>query len=364
MADQKNEKLFADFPPITDEQWRAVVEKDLTGADFEKKLVKQTPEGVKVRPYYRSGDLPEEEWVRDAKPGQAPFLRGYHADHNDWAIRQAVHETDVKQANMMARRTHERGAQEVSFVMFPGGPEVKNVTDMQQLLDGLDLENTPCFFNSGPLAAAHLALFVAAAERKGSEPKNLKAGVDVDPISDKISGALQGDLGDWVNETKQPLEWAIKNSPEISVLGIRSRTFQEAGATMVQELAYTLSLFVEYISGLTDAGLKADDVVNHTEFRFAVGGNYLLEIAKVRAFRVLLARVLEAYGVGENVRPRLHASTTRSNKTIYDPYVNMLRVSTEAMSAALGGVDSITVLPFDAPFHVPDEFSKRIARNS
>jgi methylmalonyl-CoA mutase len=153
--------------------------------------------------------------------------------------------------------------------------------------------------------------------------------------------------------------------PHLKLIGIHGRNFHQAGSTIAQELACSLAQASEYLAELTEAGVPADLIANKISFHLAIGSDYFMEIAKFRAARLLWDRLLESYDVQPIDRPAMyiHGETSRWNQTVYDPYVNLLRSTTEAMSGALAGVDALTVLPFDYAYEVPTDFACRIARN-
>jgi methylmalonyl-CoA mutase len=153
--------------------------------------------------------------------------------------------------------------------------------------------------------------------------------------------------------------------PNYRVIAVNGHIFANAGATIVQEMAFTLSAGSEYLTRLTDKGLFIGEVAPKIKFNLAVGSNYFMEIAKIRAYRLLWAQIVNAYGLNDarNGRMFIHAENASWNFTVYDPHVNLLRTTTSTMSAVLGGIDSFKVLPFDAPFESSTDFAERIARN-
>lgn len=355
--------LFStEFPPATTEEWMAVVEKDLKGADFEKRLVWTTDDGIAVRPFHRKEDLPTEAWVRKAAPGGAPYLRGYGHDSRSWAVRDVIRTESVADANLAARHSLMRGADQVQFRIYPYGIALRTAADMKALLAGIDLESTPVFFAAGPLAPQVLALFLNEAESQGIPAGRLRGGVDGDPIVDGCLGWRDGGADGWEREATPLVAYDASALPLIRTLAVRAVAFHEAGATAAQELAYGLAVLVEYLAHLRGRNLSPERVVAQAEIQFGAGSNYLLEIAKLRAARVLISKVLEAFGV-HDVRPRIHADTSLVTKTVYDAHANLLRATTEAMAAVIGGVDSLAVWPFDELLTPANEFSAHLARN-
>ncbi|MDR0518323.1 MAG: methylmalonyl-CoA mutase subunit beta [Fibromonadaceae bacterium] len=357
------EKLFAEFPDVSTEEWESVIQADLKGADYEKKLIWKTLEGIAVKPYYRKEDTDGISWLLNSLPGEFPFARGVKKTDNNWEIRAEIYEQDVKAANAAAKHNLERGVEALSFKSrvcgkhgLLRGQNVQSQVDFNELLAGIDLSKTPVYFNFGTRGMAALEMLHSLA---GS---NAKGGIIYDPIAElarcgKIALAKDGIL----KEAAKAAMFAAKEMPNVNAITVQTHAYHNAAANIVQELSIALSAGLEYMNALTDAGLSAEQAAAQITFSISTGSRYFLEIAKIRALRILWANVLKKYGV-EGVA-KIHASTSMWNATVFDSNVNMLRVTTEAMSAAIAGADSITVIPYDAAFKDPDEFSCRIARN-
>ncbi|MCW5941182.1 MAG: hypothetical protein KIS66_03060 [Fimbriimonadaceae bacterium] len=352
------DRLFAEFPPVPTEAWLATIAHDLKGADFRKRLVTQTEDGLDVQPVYRREDVPP---CADSIPGGAPFQRGFDANP-DWAVREPIREANVGDANAHAIRCLGRGVDEIAFLVTPGSP-VSSQAEFRALLDGVVLEAVPVHWMAGPCSPQILAMLLNEVERRGIEPADLAGSVECDPIMDSLIGWSAADPSSWTASAGAMLEPIRDRLPRFRTLTIRASLFQKAGGSAALELATAIGLFTEYLAGLVEAGFDGRWLAANTEFRFAVGSGYFQEIAKLRAARTLIANVVKAFGL-EGVRPRLHVETTSLNKTLYDPHNNLLRTTTEAISAALGGADSITVGAFDQVFREPTEFGEHLARNT
>lgn len=356
------EKLFTEFPPVSTEKWEEVINKDLKGADYEKRLVWKTEDGFPLRPYYRAEDLSKIGHI-DNKPAVFPFVRGTKCDNN-WLVRQdyCAHESYSK-ANKEALDGLMRGVEAVGFCI--DGNKPISYDDMKTLLDGIVFTatevNFTCCYNS---TYEIISNFLAVAEEKVSNKSDIKASFDFDPLRGLTTKGYFCD--DNAFDTAKKLIDLVKDYPNIRVIGVEAYAFNDAGATISQELAFALAMGSEYMNQLTSRGVSADEVAKRIQFTFAVGSSYFLEIGKFRAARMLWANIVKAYGAKEesSEKMRIHAVTSEWNQTIYDPYVNMLRGTTEAMSAALAGVDSLEVLPFDYSFREPNTFGNRIARNT
>ena len=355
MADNKGKKLFEEFAPVTTQEWEAKINVDLKGADYERKLVWNTTEGIRVKPYYRSEDLKDLSYL-NSMPGEFPYARGNKKDNNSWDIRQDILVKDIASANKEALNALMKGATSVGFVI---NGKVKTANDLTQLLDGICLEAASVNFIAGSEAKEIATLL--------GENKEIKGAVDFDTIGNlTIKGEFYAEEAETFNQLKSLIETSVEKLPNYRVLNVNGQYFNNSGASIVQELAFALSSANEYLARLTDLGLSVDDISSKMQFTFGVGSNYFMEIAKVRAARVLWATTVKQYAPKSDEASKMfvHSVTSNWNKTIYDPYVNMLRTTTEAMSSAIAGVESMTVKPFDSSYRESDNFSDRIARNT
>lgn len=356
---EKEQKLFADFAPVTTDEWEAKINADLKGRDYERALVWKTYEGFNVRPYYRQENLESLKYL-DTLPGEFPFVRGNKKTGNDWLIRQNIFISDFDAANKKALEILGKGVTSLGFYLS----DCESVTkeDLAILLKDICLEaaeiNLVCPTDSSKCAEL-FAEYVA--EGKWAN-ENVLASASIDPIGTFI---LKGKLAkDAISKLKLVVE-KTKVLPKFRVIGVHGKFFANSGSSIVQELAFSLAQGAEYLTQLTELGMNIDDVAKSIKFNFGIGNNYFMEIAKLRAARLLWAQIVKAYGPESDCSAKLiaHSETNRYNLTVYDPHVNMLRTQTEAMSAALGGAHSITVLPFNAIYETPTDFSERIARN-
>ncbi len=354
----KNQKLFTEFEPVSTEAWEAKINADLKGKDYERALVWKTHEGISVRPYYRQENLEGLDYL-SALPGEFPYIRGNKKTGNDWFIRQDIRVKNYAEANKKALIVLGKGVNSLGFC-FDCSTELSK-DDMAVLLKDICLEaietNFVCLCDKCNFAEP-FAEYVKG-KYKGDQ---IIGSTSVDPIG---SFVLKGKMKDNAfNELKQAVE-ETASLPQFRVIGVHGKYFANSGASLVQELAFSLAQGVEYLERLTDAGLNIDELAGNIKFNFGIGNNYFMEIAKLRAARFLWAQIVKAYDPKNDESAKLiaHSETNTYNKTFYDPYVNMLRTQTEAMSAVLGGADSISVLPFNAIFGDTTEFSERIARN-
>ena len=353
---EKKEKLFYKFPPVSTEEWRAKVDADLKGVPFEKKLVWRTNEGFNVQPMYRAEDI-EGLKTTDSLPGEFPFVRGTRTDNN-WLTRQEILATDPVEANKVALDVLTKGVNSLGFKVEEPSLEV-----IETLLNGIDLASVEINLNTCPNKAVALAKVLVEYIKKNGAEETFHGSIDYNPLR----GALRHGRelsSDIVAQAKELLE-AVKDVKCLRVLAVDSVMLNSAGAYIFQELGYALAWGAEWLTLLTDAGLKADCVAKRIKFNMGISSNYFMEIAKFRAARMLWAQIVDQYQPECKCACKMmtHAATSKFNQTVFDAHVNLLRSQTETMSAALAGVDSITVVPFDTPYKTPDAFSERIARN-
>jgi methylmalonyl-CoA mutase len=352
------EKLFSEFPPVSTQEWMAKITADLKGAPFEKKLVWKTGEGFSVNPFYREEDLKALK-TTTSLPGEFPFVRGIKKD-NKWKIRQNMDVTDFKAANAKALDLLQKGVTSLGFHF--SGNEV-NAENVAVLLEGICPECVELNFKTCNHKAAELTGILAVyLKGKGVDPEKCHGSVDYNPF--KAPLVKGGTADDWIAGASAVLD-AGKALPKYKTLAVDACLLSDAGAYISQELGYALAWGNEILAKLTDAGFPVDEVAENIKFNFGISANYFMEIAKFRAARWLWAEIVAAYQPACKCACKMtaQAQTSEWNMTLYDAYVNLLRTQTETMSAAIAGVDSITVTPFDKIYRTPDDFSERIARN-
>ena len=352
---EKKETLFDAFKPVTTEEWKAKINVDLKGADFDKKLVWRTNEGFNVQPFYRREDLEGLPTI-GSLPGEFPYVRGTR-DNNNWLIRQQVQGATSEELNRHALHILNKGAESLGISVCHG----KEI-DLAVVLKDIDLKkveiNITCCPGKAVTVAAELVKLIKAA---GAE-KEFRGSIDYNPFRRLLKHGLPFPK-DTVAEGKALYE-TVKEIKGLRCFAVDSEMFNNAGAYITQELGYALAWGAEWMTMMTEAGLTADEVAGRIKFNMGISSNYFMELAKFRAARMLWAEIVKAYNVAdENCKMLVHAVTSKFNQTLYDSHVNLLRSMTETMSAALAGVDSLETLPFDLCYKTPDEFSERIARN-
>ena len=340
---------------------REKITADLKGADFEKKLVWRTNEGFKVKPFYRKEDL-EGLKTTEALPGEFPYLRGNKKDNNEWLVRQEIKVDDVKEANAKALDILNKGIDSLSFHVKA---KELSAAYVEALLDGICADCVELNFSTCQGHVVELAnLLVEYFQKKGYDLNKLQGSINFDYLNKMLAkGKEKGNLV----ETAKALIDATTALPGYRVINVNALTLNNAGAYIYQELGYALAWGNEYMNQLTEAGVPAATVAKKIKFNFGISSNYFLEIAKFRAGRMLWADIVNSYLAEGDCKcaaqMKVHAETSSFNLTIFDSYVNLLRTQTEAMSAALAGVDSMTVVPFDKAYETPNDFSERLARN-
>ena len=361
MANTKREKLFTEFQPVPTEKWEEVITADLKGADYERKLVWKTGEGFNVRPYYRAENLEGIKFL-GSQAGEFPYVRGTRA-HNRWRVHQTVSVVCPKEANAEALKILNAGVDSLGFCI---ASEAFTAADLDTLLGEICIPAVQLTF-CGQKTADVAELVLAKIEKEGIAKEDVRIAFCIDPLVKGLS--TKGDFcspnGEKCFARIAELIRKTKEYKHIRVVTVSGQIFGNSGSTIVEELAFVLSAGHDYLVRLMDAGLTIEEAARKLRFSFSVSSNYFMEIAKFRAARMLWANIVKGYNPEKNCacKMQIHAETSKWNQTVYDPYVNMLRGTTEAMSAAIGGVYSLEVTPFDASFENPTEFSKRIARN-
>ena len=361
MANTKREKLFTEFPPVPTEKWEEVITADLKGADYERKLVWKTGEGFNVRPYYRAENLEGIKFL-GSQAGEFPYVRGTRA-HNRWRVHQTVSVVCPKEANAEALKILNAGVDSLGFCI---ASEAFTAADLDTLLGEICIPAVQLTF-CGQKTADVAELVLAKIEKEGIAKEDVRIAFCIDPLVKGLS--TKGDFcspnGEKCFARIAELIRKTKEYKHIRVVTVSGQIFGNSGSTIVEELAFVLSAGHDYLVRLMYAGLTIEEAARKLRFSFSVSSNYFMEIAKFRAARMLWANIVKGYNPEKNCacKMQIHAETSKWNQTVYDPYVNMLRGTTEAMSAAIGGVYSLEVTPFDASFENPTEFSKRIARN-
>ena len=322
-----NKSLFKQFNSVSSKEWKQKIQVDLKGLDYNESLIWKTNEGIDVKPFYHPDEFDSLPNVSETKA-------------TEFKICQSIYVSDVKRANIKALDVLNKGAESIHFVV------PNKEISVSELLQGIDLNSVPIHFE---------LQFLDAEFVKQLNSIKSKAGIF---INTDIVGNL-AKTGNWFKDLKEDhlgLENILKDSNNLkNTLSIDISLYQNAGATIVQQLAYSLAHANEYLNHF------GDTIKNQISFKVSVGTNYFFEIAKLRAMRLLWKSLASEYAID----PECHifVTPTRRNKTLYDYNTNLLRTTTECMSAILGGANTICNLAYDTLYHKDNEFGERIARN-
>jgi len=330
------ESLLSEFPPVSTEHWERVIRENIKGAEYASRMIWHPEEGLAVKPYYRAEDLAGLHFL-DATPGDFPYVRGARLT-GDWRIREEFEIADPEEANRAACSAIAAGAEEIAFHRA----KLESPSDLAIFL--ANLHSIPVHLAGLTRASLHVLI-----ERLASRPHGANVSTDLDPLADIDYSAE-----------------ILRNIPEgLRSFLIRADDFHEHAAGAIEEIGFTLSAAVDFIAEMQERGLETDRIARSLSFSFATGPEFFVQIAKLRAFRMVWAKAVESFaGTQAAAVAPIHSRTAHWNQTIYDPHVNILRATTEVMSAILGGADSISCAPFDECHQHPDEDSRRLARNT
>lgn len=377
------EVTFDEFTPPTWDEWVEACNALLKGKPFDKIMYTKNYEGITFKPIYTRKDT-DEILPTDDYPGMGDFLRGSTVNgyiHEPWGIAQSCDETMPAENNELLKHEIDKGstvynikfdtatlnAVDVADAEKPGdeGVNVTTADDMNVLLNGLDFEKYPVMMYTGATAVNLLGLTSAVLKAQGKDVKCLRGVIGADPIGELIrKGSSKASLDALYDDMAESIKWAKANAPELRTVFVRSEVFTDGGAEAVQEVAYTFAEAVEYIRQMLKRGVSLKDAASSLYFCFNQGANFFMEIAKLRALRQVWAAIMEAFGAEEADRSiMVHGRSSRFTKTVIDPYVNMLRNTTQTFSSVVGGVNTYENAPFDEMIRKGDEFSRRIARN-
>jgi methylmalonyl-CoA mutase len=374
------------FPKVGYNDWRKLVEGELKGASFDEKMLTRTSEGITLQPVYKREDI---QGLLEANsfPGLAPFARGASAAGyagSPWEISQEINYSSPAEFNHAARNSLASGLNALNMVLDKatrngadpdwaklgevgqGGLSIANLRDLERALEGIDLKKTSLFVRSGVSGMPFAALLMALMSKRRLPASRLRGCIEMDPLGVlSHEGTLPQSLEGAYREMASLTRWAEKRAPRLQTICVHSRAWHEAGGNAVQELAFTLATAVEYLREMNNRELDVNVVAPRIRFAVTVGSNFFLEISKLRALKMLWARAVAALeGNEESQRLALHVRTSLWNKTVRDPYNNIMRATVEAFAGVIGGCDSLQVGAFDEVVRPPDDFSRRLARNT
>ena len=387
MSEQREraEREPSEKPTLDD--WRALAAKDLKGADPDT-LVWHTPEGIDVKPLYTAADLAGIEDL-DSLPGFAPFIRGVRATmyaNRPWTIRQYAGFSTAEESNAFYRRNLAAGQMGLSVAfdlathrgydsdhprvvgdVGKAGVAIDSVEDMKILFDGIPLEKMSVSMTMNGAVLPCLAAFIVAGEEQGVDQAQLSGTIQNDILKEfMVRNTYIYPPEPSMRIVADIIEYTAHHMPRFNSISISGYHMQEAGATADQELAFTIADGLEYVRYALDRGLDIDKFAGRLSFFFAIGMNFFMEVAKLRAARLLWHRVISQFDPKDPRSPmlRTHCQTSGVSLTEQDPYNNVVRTAVEAMAAVLGGTQSLHTNSFDEALGLPTDFSARIARNT
>lgn len=373
------------FPFPSYDEWKTEAEKLLKGAPFDKIMKSNTPEGIVLEAIYNQEDLKNISYL-DNKPGEFPYLRGTSQASkivNGWNIQQDLDVKDLTEWNKTVLNDLNKGQNSVRVKLnkdlcnrrllsdttkenyFSQGLPIYNYNDLKTVLNDISLKHITTDFETGCSVLPFFVLLRKYLKENSLVLSDLKGSVAGDLL--KIL-AEEGEINCCINHLLDEVAFvtksAIQENSSIKTILIDLSVWNNAGSSAVDDLALMASSVVFYAQSMLERGIDKDDIFDKMTFIFAVGANLFMEVSKLRAARYLFAKIAESYGVNpEKAKMRMHVKTSDYTKTVYDPWVNILRTSTEAFSAILGGCDSLNISTFDSLIKSSDEFSRRIARN-
>jgi methylmalonyl-CoA mutase len=366
-APEAHLELAAEFPAASREQWRSMVATVLErlatsgtepGTDPEDALSYRTYDGLRIAPLYTAADLPDGVGLESVGlPGEPPFVRGASAHRTGWDVRQQVVEPDPVAANRAVLAELAGGASSIWLRIGSAGVPVGSLA---AVLDGVRLERAPLALDAGADTEAAAAALLDLVRARGLAPAEVAGTLGADPIGLAAGLGTAPDLA-----VLARLAEAVAGFPGLLPCTVDASRYAEAGGSDADELAISVAVGVAYLRTLTEAGLDIEQALAQLEFRYAVTADQWASMAKLRAARRLWDRVAELCGApGSSRGQRQHAVTAMATLTRRDPWVNLLRATVGCFAAAVAGAEAITVAPFDSALGLPDDFGRRIARNT
>lgn len=359
--------LASAFDSTDRTQWRALVEKALKGADFEKSMVATTADGIRIEPIYAR----DQNETADVAPGDAPFTRGTktQVEGLGWQIHQLVTDADPQTANRVLLEELEAGSNGIVLqVAAPGqnGVALTSTGEVVTVLTGAYLDYAPVQFKAGHNDVATAKLMLAALPSLGIDAKKVCLHLNMDPIGNWARlgeiGGVDGTIKTAISVAKEAREAA----PNMRTLHVDATIPHEAGASEGQELAYAASCLVAYLKAFDEDGVAPTDAFQQITFTFATDDDIFTSLAKLRAARRIICRIGEASGVDTGTLAKVHITARTSERMLAkrDPWTNILRTTVACAAAAFAGTDAITVHPFTWALGQPDRFARRVARNT
>src|ERR1043166_835373 len=356
--------------------WAALAAKEMKGRPLEE-LVWRAPEGIEIKPLYTAADL--EGIEADTLPGFAPFTRGVRATMyagRPWTVRQYAGFSAAEESHAFYRQHLAAGQMGLWVACAPpraaagvgkGGFAIDSVEDMKILFAGIPLDRMSVSMTMNGAVIPTMANFIVAAEEQGVAPSSLAGTIQNDILKEfMVRNTYIYPPAPSMRIVADIIEFTAQKMPKFNSISISGYHMHEAGATAVQELAYTLADGIEYVRAALAKGLKVDEFAPRLSFFFGIGMNFFFEVAKLRAARLLWSKIMDGFGAKnpESLMLRTHCQTSGVSLTEQDPYNNIVRTAYEALAAVLGGTQSLHTNSFDEAIALPTDFSARIARNT
>jgi methylmalonyl-CoA mutase len=375
-----------DFPPVDYDDWRAIVDKALGGAPFERKLVRRSYDGIEIQPLYSDRD----QLAADPSglPGFAPFIRGSYplaAATCGWDLRQEFADPDPAQCNRSILNDLNAGVTslqlrfdaavrdgldadhpDASAVAGRGGLMAYRVEDLDAILADVRLDQVRVGLDAGAAFLPAAAMLIGLCRQRGVADGQISAAFNADPLGTLArEGRLPVPAGTALSWLADLSKWTSAQCPRATSVGVDTSPYHDAGATPAQDIALAVATAVEYLRAMADHGIDVDTAARQILFRFGLGTHHFHAIAKLRAARAVWSRVVQASGGSADAqRMKIHARTANRVLTQHDPHVNLLRNAVAVFAAGVAGAETITSLPFDAAIGLPSDLSRRVARNT
>ncbi|VAX27233.1 Methylmalonyl-CoA mutase small subunit, MutA [hydrothermal vent metagenome] len=382
---EKTFTLLDDFTPPTYDEWKEKVLADLKGKPFEK-LQTKIIEGITLQPIYTKNDLQKLE-AKDQFPGFVNNIRGSKVSgylKDSWLVSQNISYGDPAEFNTALKNDLSKGQTAIYMSLDKAamlgldadyaktedvgrnGVSISGLNSFSRAMDGINIQKYPLFIQCGFSSVPMLSILNAYCKQERIDIANINGAAEADPITFLASESkLPVSLNFTFEKMSAALSWTKSNAPDIKTINASGLLYNNSGANAVQELSYILASANEYIKKMLEYGFTIDEIIKSLKVTVGIGSSFFTEISKLRALKILWKNLVKPYNAKEeSEKVYIHGVTSGFNKTLFDPHINILRVTTEAFSAIMGGIDSLHTSPFDEPFSISNDFSRRIARNT
>lgn len=373
MSDGNKERFFPEFDFPTRQDWKEASIKALKGADFDRKILKNTYEGITLKGIYTKEDWDNAPHISNQYPGYYPFSRGNEPTGSlkqAWLLAQEIPYLLPRDFNKAAIRDIEMGLEmlyvHVNSSSGRSGVILSDMSDFETAFEGIDLAKTAIMFEAGTNAYAVASIFSAYLNKHKISKDKVSVFFGLDPIGDFArNGSINTEFSIYFDQVAELTAFVSKYMPLSKSIKMNGNIFHNAGSNKVQEIAYAMATGVDYIRRLGKRGMKLSSIARRIYLSISAGSNYFMEIAKIRAARLVWSKIIREFGGNEDDQKlHIHVNTSARDRSKFDPYVNMLRNTSQAFSAVLGGCDSLMTGFFDEVWGLPSDFSRRMSRNT